>query len=106
SVAIPDVTTTEGGQLDGVNTSPNDKNHDGDDSHQENDSESVAVQDARASDGQDVLKDTITPNSPVNLGGNMSVNTVVNPQGDESMKTVTEEIDDGASPGKQTGTKD
>ncbi|MCI45875.1 hypothetical protein A2U01_0067114 [Trifolium medium] len=68
SVAIPYVTTIEGGQLDGVNTSSNDKNHDGDDSHLENDSVSVAVKDARASDGQDMLKDTIIPNSPVNLG--------------------------------------
>ncbi|MCI70240.1 hypothetical protein A2U01_0091503, partial [Trifolium medium] len=64
-----------------------------------NASESVVVKDARASDDQVVLKDAVIPNSPVNLGGNMSGDTVVNSQDDESMKTVTE---DGASPGKQT----
>ncbi|MCI60490.1 hypothetical protein A2U01_0081746, partial [Trifolium medium] len=31
---------------------------------------------------------------------------VVNSQDDESIKIVTEEIEDGVSPGKQTGTKD
>ncbi|MCI90919.1 hypothetical protein A2U01_0112213, partial [Trifolium medium] len=36
----------------------------------------------------------------------MSGDTIVNSQDDESIKTVTEEIDDEASPGKQTGTKD
>ncbi|MCI54909.1 hypothetical protein A2U01_0076159, partial [Trifolium medium] len=35
----------------------------------------------------------------------MSVNTVVNPQDDEGIKTITEEIDNGASSGKQAGTK-
>ncbi|MCI64627.1 hypothetical protein A2U01_0085885, partial [Trifolium medium] len=34
------------------------------------------------------------------------VNTVVNPQDDEGIKTVTEEIEYGASPGKQAGAKD
>ncbi|MCI74835.1 hypothetical protein A2U01_0096099, partial [Trifolium medium] len=34
SVVIPDVTTIESGQLDGVNISPNDKNHDGCYSHE------------------------------------------------------------------------
>ncbi|MCI49026.1 hypothetical protein A2U01_0070269, partial [Trifolium medium] len=72
SVAAPDVTTTEGGQSDDINTSPNNKNHDGDDSYQKNDSKSVVVKDARASDDQAMLKETVTPNSPINLGGNMS----------------------------------
>ncbi|MCI85724.1 hypothetical protein A2U01_0107003, partial [Trifolium medium] len=72
-----DVTTTEGGQLVGVNTYPNDKNHDGDNSHLENDSESVAVQDARASDDQAGLKDADIPNSPKNLEGNMFDDTTV-----------------------------
>ncbi|MCI44761.1 hypothetical protein A2U01_0066000, partial [Trifolium medium] len=40
------------------------------------------------------------------LRGNMSGDTVVNSQDDESIKTLTEEIEDGASPGKQTGTRD
>ncbi|MCI71046.1 hypothetical protein A2U01_0092309, partial [Trifolium medium] len=53
SVAIPDVTTTEGGKLVGVNTCSNDKNHDCDDSHLETDFVSVVVKDARASDDQD-----------------------------------------------------
>ncbi|MCI30280.1 hypothetical protein A2U01_0051489, partial [Trifolium medium] len=74
--------------------------------HQKNASESVAVKDARASDDQAMLKNIVTPNSPMNLGGNMSGDTVVNSQDDEGMKTVTEEIKDGASPGKQTGTRD
>ncbi|MCI40742.1 hypothetical protein A2U01_0061975, partial [Trifolium medium] len=90
SVDVPDVTTTEGGQSDNIDTSPNDKNHDGDDSHQKNDSESVAVKDARASDDQVVLEDTVIPNSPVNLGGHMSGDTDVNSQDDESMKTAEE----------------
>ncbi|MCI55517.1 hypothetical protein A2U01_0076768, partial [Trifolium medium] len=38
--------------------------------------------------------------------GNMSGDTVVNSQDDESMETMTEEIEDGASLGKQTGTRD
>ncbi|MCI95304.1 hypothetical protein A2U01_0116602, partial [Trifolium medium] len=65
-----------------------------------------AVKDARASDDQAVLKDTVIPNSPMNLRGNMSGDTIVNSQDDESIKTMTEEIEDGASPGKQTGTRD
>ncbi|MCI69017.1 hypothetical protein A2U01_0090278, partial [Trifolium medium] len=81
---VPDVTTTEGGQSDDIDTTPNDKNHDGDDSHQKNDAESVAVKDARASDDQSVLKDTVIPNSPINLRGNMSGDTIVNSQDDES----------------------
>ncbi|MCI84443.1 hypothetical protein A2U01_0105721, partial [Trifolium medium] len=36
----------------------------------------------------------------------MSGDTTVNPQDDGGIRTVTEEIDDDASPGKQTGTKD
>ncbi|MCI87495.1 hypothetical protein A2U01_0108779, partial [Trifolium medium] len=36
----------------------------------------------------------------------MSGDTVVNSQEDESVKTVTEEIEEGASSGKQTGTRD
>ncbi|MCI66631.1 hypothetical protein A2U01_0087889, partial [Trifolium medium] len=79
SVAVPDVTTTKGGQSDNVDTSPIDKNHDGDDSHQKNASESVIVKDIRASDDQVVLKDTV----------NMSGDTIVNSQEDESIKTVT-----------------
>ncbi|MCI35546.1 hypothetical protein A2U01_0056767, partial [Trifolium medium] len=97
SVAVPDVTTTEGGHSDNIDISLDDKNHDGDDSHQKNVSESVAMKDARASDAQDVLKDT---------GGNMSGNTVENSQNDESIKTVIEEIEDDASSGKQTGNRD
>ncbi|MCI73590.1 hypothetical protein A2U01_0094854, partial [Trifolium medium] len=42
----------------------------------------------------------------MNLRGNMSGDTVENSQEDESMKTVTEEIEDGASPERQTGTRD
>ncbi|MCI79895.1 hypothetical protein A2U01_0101166, partial [Trifolium medium] len=57
---------------------------------------------ARASDDQVVLKDAVIPDSPVNLGRNVSGDTVVNSQDDESIKTVTE---DGAPPEKQTGTK-
>ncbi|MCI30757.1 hypothetical protein A2U01_0051968, partial [Trifolium medium] len=76
------------------------------DSHQKNASESIVVEDARESDDHVMLKDIATPNSPMNLGGNMSGDTVVNSQDDESMKTVTEEIEDDASSGKQTGTRD
>ncbi|MCI76808.1 hypothetical protein A2U01_0098078, partial [Trifolium medium] len=71
-----------------------------DDSHQKNASESVVVKYARASDDQVMLKDADIPNSPVNLGGNMSGDTIVNFQDDESIKTVTEDIEGGASPGK------
>ncbi|MCI66331.1 hypothetical protein A2U01_0087589, partial [Trifolium medium] len=42
SVVVPDVTTIEGGQSDGIDNDDN--------SHQKNASESVAVKDARASD--------------------------------------------------------
>ncbi|MCI88603.1 hypothetical protein A2U01_0109890, partial [Trifolium medium] len=44
SVAVPDAIATEGGQYDDIDK--------GDDSHQKNVSEAVAVQDARASDDQ------------------------------------------------------
>ncbi|MCI39873.1 hypothetical protein A2U01_0061105, partial [Trifolium medium] len=81
SDAVPDATTTEGGQTDYVDNN--------DDSHQKNASESVVVKDARASDDHAVLKDAVILNSTVNLRENMSVNTVVNPQDDEGMKTVT-----------------
>ncbi|MCI81043.1 hypothetical protein A2U01_0102315, partial [Trifolium medium] len=72
---VPDATTTEGGQADETNNN--------DDSHQKNASESVVVRDARASDDHAMLKDTVIPNSPINLGGNMSGDTVVNSQDDE-----------------------
>ncbi|MCI91081.1 hypothetical protein A2U01_0112375, partial [Trifolium medium] len=50
STVAPVATTTEGGQ----SVDPDNDN----DSHQKNDSESVVVEDARASDDQAVLKDT------------------------------------------------
>ncbi|MCI48143.1 hypothetical protein A2U01_0069386, partial [Trifolium medium] len=50
SITVPYVTTTKDGQSNDVDTFPNDKYHDGDDSHQKNAYESVAVKDARASD--------------------------------------------------------
>ncbi|MCI31705.1 hypothetical protein A2U01_0052917, partial [Trifolium medium] len=105
SAVVPDITTTEGDQFNDVNTSPNDKKYDGDDSHQENEPESVAVKDAKTSDDLVVLKDTDIPNSPKNLRGNLSGETAVNSQDDESIKIVIEEIEDDASSGKQTGTK-
>ncbi|MCI73534.1 hypothetical protein A2U01_0094798, partial [Trifolium medium] len=48
SDVVPDAITTEGGQTDDVDND--------DDSHQKNASESVVVEDARASDDQIVLK--------------------------------------------------